>query len=409
MSTKEKLSKFLEIIRQSVNRMKEYNSRDIILLHHNDSDGLASAAILLKALQREKYHIKLFSLEKPYPCVLKKLFTCNSGKIILLADFAGMIASEISSLNNSKNLVIILDHHKAKEFNDNSIINLNPDFFQLKGDRDISASCICYFFAKELNTINKDLAHIAAFGAIADFYYIDKNLHSCNKLCLKEGIKTGLIRSEKINDKEHFFITLGKKEVNILNFYPMIDITGGVAYYNRGSEFGISIFLNGLTNEDILKINKLKKIKNHLFRAEIKKLKENKLYNTKNILWFDAKNQFSPMGVKMIGVFLEEIVNTNNIDPDKYIAGFMHIPDHVPGFGKILHGQTKISIRSSHDLSLKIRNGKMPGINEFLPAAAKNLGGFADACHSLSAAATINAGEENELINEVQRILDQII
>ena len=400
------LKQYLESLRKGIKRMKEYNSKELILLHHNDSDGLTSGAILLKAFQRAGYSVKRFSLEKPYPAVLEKLFDQNSGKIIVFADFAGKIAPLIASLNKGKNLVLILDHHKAEESGDNSVINLDPDLFGLKGDKDISASVACYYFAKELDNVNKDLVHIAAFGGIADFNYIDKQLYSYNRGCFEDAVKAGLMRSNDKNGTEQFFITLGEKEVNVADFYPMIDIAGGVGFYGGGPELGISIFLEGLTDEKLSKLEDLKRTKDSLFSAELEKLKKNRLNDTGNIQWFDVENRFSPMGVKMIGVFLEEIADMDFIDPDKYIAGFMLIPDNVPGFGNIKMGQTKISMRASRKLSSEIINKKMPGMNEFLPQATNNLGGFADACHTISAATTIAIGKEKELMTEAQKILE---
>jgi len=402
----EGLKQYIEKVREGIKKMKEYNSKELIILHHNDSDGLSSGALLLKAFQRAEYNVKRFSLEKPYPAVLEKLFDKCSGEIIVFVDFAGKIAPMISSLNKGKNLVIILDHHKAEESKDSLVINLDPDLFGLKGDRDISASVVCYYFVKELDNANKDLVHIAAFGGIADFYHINNQLYSYNRLCFEEAVKAGLMRSEDKNGKEQFFIMLGKKEVDVVDFYPMIDIAGGVGFYDGGPELGISIFLEGLTDEKIIKLEELKKTKDYIFNKELENLRKNRLNDTGNIQWFDVENRFSPMGVKMIGVFLEEIADMDFIDPDKYLSGFMLVPDNVPGFGNIKMGQTKVSMRGSRKLSSKIMNKKMPGMNEFLPEATNNLGGFADASHRITAATTINIGKEKELMDEAQKILE---
>ena len=74
MDIDDRLEKFLESVRQGIGKIKEYNSRELILLHHNDCDGLSSGAILLKIFQRAGYSVKRFALEKPYPAVLDKLF-----------------------------------------------------------------------------------------------------------------------------------------------------------------------------------------------------------------------------------------------------------------------------------------------------------------------------------------------
>ncbi|MFP4418418.1 MAG: DHH family phosphoesterase [Chitinispirillaceae bacterium] len=101
-------------------------------MHHNDTDGLSSGTILPKAFENAGYTVERYSLEKPYPQVLHKLFT-RKGETIVLADFAGKIAPLLSKLNEQKNLVIILDHHPAEMVNDAKVFLLDGELFGLKG------------------------------------------------------------------------------------------------------------------------------------------------------------------------------------------------------------------------------------------------------------------------------------
>jgi len=57
-------------------------------------------------------------------------------------------------------------------------------------------------------------------------------------------------------------------------------------------------------------------------------------------------------------------------------------------------------------LTAKIRSGEIPGLNSFLPEATANIGGFADACHGLSAATTVKIGQEQLLIDEIEKVLE---
>ena len=41
--------------------------QQIILLHHNDADGISAGAILSKALYRYGFDVRRIALEKPYP------------------------------------------------------------------------------------------------------------------------------------------------------------------------------------------------------------------------------------------------------------------------------------------------------------------------------------------------------
>ena len=111
------------------------------------------------------------------------------------------------------------------------------------------------------------------------------------------------------------------------------------------------------------------------------------------------------MGVKMIGAFCDMYKETEGFDPQKYIAGFQVIPNKIPGFGPITFDEVKISMRAPVFVEEEIRTGRMPGLDTFLPEATGNLGGFSDACHSLTAATTLAIGKEEALIAEMEKIL----
>jgi len=111
------------------------------------------------------------------------------------------------------------------------------------------------------------------------------------------------------------------------------------------------------------------------------------------------------MGVKMIGAFCDAIKDTDLIDPRKYLAGFQIIPDEIPGFDAITFNEVKISMRVSPFMEGEIRAGRALGLNILLPEATNRLGGFSDACHSLTAATTVAIGKEEKLIDEMEKIL----
>ena len=132
------------------------------------------------------------------------------------------------------------------------------------------------------------------------------------------------------------------------------------------------------------------------------------LNQTAHIQWFHVHNRFSPMGVKMIGVFCDAIKNMDGIDPQRYVAGFQIIPDEIPGFGPMGIKDVKISMRVSAPMEKAIRAGKKMGLNILLPEATGRLGGFSDACHSLTAATTVAVGKEEQLIEEMEKILNEV-
>jgi len=396
-----------ERMTRAIDAIINWPSNLINLFHHNDTDGLTSAAILKKALEREGYTIKTISLEKPYPAVLKRIFEMK-GQIIIFADFAGRIAPIISDLNNNKNLVVILDHHVAEPSTSELVINCDPDLFGLKGDRDISASTTCYLFATTLNTNNRELAWIGSLGAVGDEFFVDGELVGENLNVTEEAVKQGKVRIDhnKKGGYRYIFIT-EKGEVSGYWFMEYLDTLGGVGFYQNGPSVGIDVCLNGFSEHSDKMVERLKKVKDDIFAKEIEKLKNGALVQTPNIQWFHVQNRFSPMGVKMIGVFCDTIKKLDFINPEKYIAGFQLIPNEVPGFGKIEINQVKISMRVPISMENAIREKKKIGLDILLPEATKKLGGFSDACHSLTAATTISIGKESLLIDEMEKILKE--
>jgi len=378
--------------------------KTIQLFHHNDADGLTSGAILTRALEREGYTVKRYCLEKPYPAVLRKVYE-QEGGIIIFADFAGRIAPMLSDLNRGRNLTLILDHHVAEKSTDARVINLDPDLFGLKGDRDISASTTCYLFAITLDPVNHDMAHIAAVGAVGDGFFVDGELVSQNRDVALEAVGQGRMEIQKHDKGEEYFLVSEKGRVPVLEFSDTLDILGGVGYYQGGPDIGVRVCLEGISPELDHMAEEFKAVRTKIFEDEIARLKSGEMRQSPHIQWFNVEKRFFPMGVKMIGAFCDAIRFTDLIDPHKYLAGFQVIPDEIPGFGKIKFNEVKISMRASPIMEEEIRAGKAMGLNTFLPEATGRLGGFSDACHTLTAATTVAIGKEEPLISEMEKIL----
>ncbi len=409
--------------------LKEKPSRSITLFHHNDTDGLSSGTILLSAFEEVGYDVSRYSLEKPYPQILEKVLA-DTHQIIIFADFAGRIAPLISRLNQKKNFVIILDHHPAEAVDDTEVVNLDAELFGLKGDRDISASAVCFLFADALlrsyGKRGTAYAHLGALGAIGDGFFVDGALAGVNREILKTAVELGLIRVDasegntRSEDQtasptasatdaaeasgETYYIKLGGTEYPASEICNILDTLGGVGYYQDGTARGIEVCRSGISPELKEYIEKLNRKKEAIFSHEIKLLKKN-IQTTEHIQWFTVDKRFQPMGIKMIGVFCTLIKEMDFLDTSKYLAGFQPVPDEVPGFGDISFNSTKISMRVSEFLTEQIRADKIPGLNSFLPEATGRLGGFSDACHRLSAATIIKPGQEALLIREMDRIL----
>jgi hypothetical protein len=336
--------------------------------------------------------------------VLKKVYE-QDGRLIIFADFAGRIAPLLSELNKGRNLTLILDHHVAEASTDPRVFNLDPDLFGLKGDRDISASTTCYLFAVTLDPGNRDMAHIATVGAVGDGFFVDGQLVSQNREVALEAVKQGLIGIKKLKTGEQYLLTYPTGQISCTEQGDYLDILGGVGYYQKGPDMGVTVCLEGVSAESDRMVEKLKGIRAKLFSEETTRLRGGELIKSAHIQWFHVEKRFFPMGVKMIGAFCDAIKDTNLIDPKKYLAGFQIIPDEIPGFNAIQFDEVKISMRVSPFMEGEIRSGRAMGLNILLPEATNRLGGFSDACHSLTAATTVAIGKEEKLIQEMEKII----
>ncbi len=395
-----------DAMEQAIGEIEQWPEKTIQLFHHNDSDGLSSGAILTRAFERKGFEVQRYCLEKPYPAVLRKVYE-HQEKILVFADFAGRIAPLLSELNQGKNLTLILDHHVAEASTDPRVHNLDPDLFGLKGDRDISGSTTCYLFALTLDPINIDMAHIATIGAVGDGFFVDGQLVSENRKVALEAVRQGKIEIQQQAHGETYLINTPKGQVDCIAYGDYLDLLGGVGYYHNGPEMGVRVCLEGFSPESDRMVEELQVIRNRLFGEEITRLKSGELIQAPHIQWFSVANRFFPMGVKMIGAFCDAIKASNLIDPKKYLAGFQIVPNEIPGFGAIRFNEVKVSMRVSPYMEEEIRAGRAMGLNILLPEATDKLGGFSDACHSLTAATTVAIGKEQKLIQEMELIIER--
>lgn len=397
-------TELIEAMQRAIRELEKWPEKSVQLFHHNDSDGLSSGAILSRALERQGFNVRRFCLEKPYPAVLQKVYE-QEGRILIFADFAGRIAPLLSELNHGRNLTLILDHHVAEPSTDPRVHNLDPDLHGLKGDRDISGSTTCYLFALTLDPTNRDLAQIAAVGAVGDGFFVDGRLVSQNRDVALEAVQQGLMEIKKVKAGEEYFLTDSKGRIPCVEFGDYLDVLGGVGYYKNGPDIGVRVCLEGASPDSDRMVEDLRAVRTKAFEEEIKLIRSGDMKQAPHIQWFHVGRRFFPMGVKMIGAFCDAIRETDLIDPHKYLAGFQVIPNEIPGFDAIAFNQVKISMRVSPLMEGEIRAGRAMGLNILLPEATTRLGGFSDACHSLTAATTVGIGKEEELVEEMEKII----
>jgi single-stranded DNA-specific DHH superfamily exonuclease len=168
---KKKLNKFFK---KGISFLEQIKPLDkVILIYHNDVDGVVSAAICSIALK--KLGIKISKILAKGIEEINK----NLTHIIKIFDFAIILDIPMEKIKISKNILII-DHHPTKNLNNKKIVHINPRFINPETYQPVSY-VVYKFLGKFLNI--KNLEWLAVLGTVGDYGFKD-----CKDL-LKKWIK----------------------------------------------------------------------------------------------------------------------------------------------------------------------------------------------------------------------------
>jgi len=137
--------------------------RAIRIISHHDTDGITSAAILIRALKKINKNFSLKIVKGLDKELLDKELLRNEKEIIVFTDLG---SSNLDHFQSLKLPVFILDHHQiAKEKLNDKIKIINPYLFS---EEEISGAGITYLFVKAISQDNTDLANLAIIGMVGD-------------------------------------------------------------------------------------------------------------------------------------------------------------------------------------------------------------------------------------------------
>src|SRR3989344_490326 len=176
----------LNAIKSAISRIENLaRSKSIKVISHYDSDGITSAAIFTKTLERWK---KTFSLKITKSLDEQLIKSLPEDEILIFLDLA---SNSLNYLKDKKTEIFILDHHEIIQEVPENVTLINPHLFDKE---QISSAAICYLFAKTLSPSNKDLSSLAVIGMIGDS--LEKNIGKTFNEIIKDSetlIKRGLI------------------------------------------------------------------------------------------------------------------------------------------------------------------------------------------------------------------------
>ncbi len=166
-----------EIARIAEEFLEKTKNSQIEVISHFDTDGISSAAIIIKVLKKldKKFTVKIIKrIEEGF------IKTLPEDKTILFLDLASGSLDEIA--NSKLKDVFIIDHHEITQEIPEKVKIINPELHE---KQKISSSGLTYLFCKEINPENKKYAKLAVLGMIGDC--LDDEIGKLNHNILQDG------------------------------------------------------------------------------------------------------------------------------------------------------------------------------------------------------------------------------
>lgn len=387
---------FFEWVEKAADYIRSFSGDGITVVHHNDADGICSAALLKKLCDYRGIEAELICIEKVYPAIVEKIHSSRD-RMIIYTDLAGLAAEMIDKINAGKNMVLIIDHHPAKDVESDYVHVLDPELAGISGDVFVSASSLNYIFFRAIAKEEAlKYAYIAVLGSVGDYHDRSGGVLGFDRFALEEAIDAGQVRVRFEGARERYFITKFGEYADVIA--PRLTTLGAVGYEERAYKFGIKACFEGFDEETLEKVKQLEMLRDEKFRQMMERLRDGELRIGEYTQWFHVGDFFYPMGVKMVGEFCQIIKDMTFLKDNLYLIGFQNKPKFIPDLGGIEWNAVKVSARTPTPLERLILRGKMPGLDYLIPRASEAVGGFADATHRIAAATVIDRGKEEKFI-----------
>ncbi len=193
------------------------NPRDVLIVNHFDSDGLASGSIVALALKDRQIPFRILTVKKMTDQVMGQVQNDPSKRIIFIDIGTGFL-NPINQIANSGKTILQIDHHKPEkiEAKSDAFSMINCHHFNIDGAFYLCSSSAAYFtFAKHCCVETaKRIAQMGIIGAVGDIQDV-KGLRGLNRVMLDEARKIKVV--DVICDLR-LFGRVSRTLVNFLNY-----------------------------------------------------------------------------------------------------------------------------------------------------------------------------------------------
>ena len=168
----------------------------VTIISHIDADGIASEAILSRALERKKIKVNSVFVRQLEPLTIHQVPDDDSFKIF--SDLGAGQQNLFLDRGFGENDLLIIDHHVSQPCE----IPYRQVNCLTYGIMKMSSAGLAYFLAKEMDPGNKDLAQVGVVGNVGDM------------MARETGCLTGPAREIVTDGIDHGSISLCEKDLN---------------------------------------------------------------------------------------------------------------------------------------------------------------------------------------------------
>ncbi|MGA9097857.1 MAG: DHH family phosphoesterase [Methanotrichaceae archaeon] len=194
----EALEKYADLMKICISASKIILKRDdIVVASHVDADGLTSASIICKALERCDIGYKPLFFRQLDDAALQQIMNLCAD-LVIFTDLGSGMVKEICDIGLP---AVIVDHHKPSAQYGRPLAHMNPHLVGVDGATQLSGSGMSFILASSLSKDkggNDDLSALAAVGAVGDLQDLASGqLLGINREILGIGERHGVISAAR--------------------------------------------------------------------------------------------------------------------------------------------------------------------------------------------------------------------